>query len=129
MAAGDLRGLRALVTGGSKGIGHAVARRLHDERATVLVTARTAPLGFPNEVQFVAADLASVDGCTAVAETVRDRLGGIDFVVHVVGGSAEPAGGFAVLDDREWQRIRREPVPSRPPGSSTVADDARAGIR
>jgi hypothetical protein len=31
---------------------------------------------------------------------VRDRLGGIDIVVHVVGGSSAPAGGFAVLDDK-----------------------------
>ena len=33
-----------------------------------------------------------------------ERLGGIDIVVHVVGGSSAPAGGFAVLDDGEWQR-------------------------
>lgn len=32
------------------------------------------------------------------------RLGGIDIVVHVVGGSAAPAGGFAVLDDTEWHK-------------------------
>jgi hypothetical protein len=46
----------------------------------------------------------SVEGCGAVAEAVRARLGGVDIVVHVVGGSSAPAGGFAVLDDREWQR-------------------------
>ena len=33
-----------------------------------------------------------------------DRLGGVDIIVHVVGGSSAPAGGFAVLDDAEWQR-------------------------
>jgi hypothetical protein len=32
------------------------------------------------------------------------QLGGIDIVVHVVGGSSAPAGGFAALDDAEWQR-------------------------
>src|SRR3989442_275286 len=32
------------------------------------------------------------------------RLGGIDIIVHVGGGSSAPAGGFAVLHDREWQR-------------------------
>ena len=56
------------------------------------------------QTHFVAADLASVEGCGTVAEAVRDRLGGIDIVVHVVGGSSAPAGGFAVLDDEEWQR-------------------------
>jgi NAD(P)-dependent dehydrogenase (short-subunit alcohol dehydrogenase family) len=40
---GELRGLRALVIGASKGIGYAVATRLRDEGATVLGTARTAP--------------------------------------------------------------------------------------
>ena len=104
MASAELRGLRALVTGASKGIGLAVANRLHVEGATVLATARTAPPSLPDGVQFVAADLASVEGCSTVVEAVRDRLGGIDIVVHVVGGSSAPAGGFAVLDDEEWQR-------------------------
>jgi NAD(P)-dependent dehydrogenase (short-subunit alcohol dehydrogenase family) len=39
-----------------------------------------------------------------VADAVRDRLGGVDIIVHVVGGLSAPAGGFAVLDDKEWQR-------------------------
>jgi NAD(P)-dependent dehydrogenase (short-subunit alcohol dehydrogenase family) len=104
VASEELRSLRALVTGASKGIGLAVVNRLHGEGATVLATARTAPPTLPDGVQFVAADLASVEGCGAVAEAVRDRLGGIDILVHVVGGSSAPAGGFAVLDDEEWQR-------------------------
>jgi len=102
--AGELRGLRALVTGASKGIGYAVATRLRDAGATVLGTARTAPPGLPNDVHFVAADVTSVDGCAALADAARARLGGIDIVVHVVGGSSAPAGGFAMLDDKEWQR-------------------------
>jgi NAD(P)-dependent dehydrogenase (short-subunit alcohol dehydrogenase family) len=43
-------------------------------------------------------------GCAVVANAVRDRLGGIDIIVHVVGGSSAPAGGFAVLDDNEWHK-------------------------
>jgi hypothetical protein len=39
-----------------------------------------------------------------VADAVRSRLGGVDIIVHVVGGSSAPAGGFAVLDDDEWRR-------------------------
>jgi NAD(P)-dependent dehydrogenase (short-subunit alcohol dehydrogenase family) len=101
---GELRGLRALVTGASKGIGYAVATRLRDEGATVLATARTAPPDLPKDLQFVAADVASVDGCAVVADAVRARLGEINIVVHVVGGSSARAGGFAMLDDDEWQR-------------------------
>src|SRR5207245_4732811 len=44
------------------------------------------------------------EGCTAIVDAVRERLGGVDIVVHVVGGSWAPAGGFAALDDTEWQR-------------------------
>jgi NAD(P)-dependent dehydrogenase (short-subunit alcohol dehydrogenase family) len=39
-----------------------------------------------------------------VAKAVRERLGGVDIVVHVVGGSSAPAGGFAVLDDSQWHK-------------------------
>jgi len=101
---GELRGLRALVTGASKGIGYAIATRLRDEGAMVLGTARSIPPGLQKDVHFVAADVTSVDGCAAVADAARAQLGGIDIVVHVVGGSSAPAGGFAMLDDEEWQR-------------------------
>jgi NAD(P)-dependent dehydrogenase (short-subunit alcohol dehydrogenase family) len=30
--------------------------------------------------------------------------GGLDIIVHVVGGSSAPAGGFAALDENEWRR-------------------------
>jgi len=42
--------------------------RLRDEGATVLGTARTAPPDLPNDLQFVAADITSADGCAAVAD-------------------------------------------------------------
>jgi hypothetical protein len=100
----EFAGRRALVTGGTKGIGEAIAARLHEGGATVLVTARTRPAGPGPADLFVAADVATPQGCTAVAAAVREHLGGIDIIVHVVGGSSAPAGGFAVLDDGEWQR-------------------------
>jgi NAD(P)-dependent dehydrogenase (short-subunit alcohol dehydrogenase family) len=104
VAGRELRDLRALVTGASKGIGQAVAGRLREEGAVVLSTARTAPQDLPDGAPFVAADVTTANGCATVVEAVRDRLGGIDIIVHVVGGSSAPAGGFAVLDDQEWQR-------------------------
>ena len=104
MAAGELYGLRTLVTGATKGIGQAVATRLCSDGATVLATARTPPSRLPERIQFVAADLATKRGCDTVANAIQDRFGGIDIIVHVLGGSSAPAGGFAVLDDHEWQR-------------------------
>ena len=100
----ELRDLRALVTGGTQGIGAAIVSRLHSSGARVLTTARTAPAELSAAELFIAADLATAAGCAAVADAVRARLGGVDILVHVVGGSSAPAGGFAALDDREWQR-------------------------
>ncbi len=100
----EFDGKRALVTGGSKGIGQAVAARLREGGATVLTTARSLPSDLADTRLFVATDITTAEGCAAVAEAVRERLGGIDIIVHVVGGSSAPAGGFAVLDDGEWHR-------------------------
>jgi NAD(P)-dependent dehydrogenase (short-subunit alcohol dehydrogenase family) len=100
----ELHGLRALVTGGTQGIGEAVVARLREAGVKVLTTARTAPAELPDANLFVAADVATSEGCTIVADAVRDRLGGVDIIVHVVGGSSAPAGGFAVLDDNQWHR-------------------------
>jgi len=81
-----------------------VAARLREGGATVLTTARSRPSGLADANLFVAADITTAEGCVAVADAVRKRLGGIDIIVHVVGGSSAPAGGFAVLDDNEWHR-------------------------
>ena len=100
----ELNGRRALVTGGTQGIGEAVVARLREAGARVLTTARRAPAGLPDADLFVAADVATAEGCAIVADAARDRLGGVDIIVHVVGGSSAPAGGFAMLDDDQWHR-------------------------
>ena len=100
----ELAGRRSLVTGASKGIGRAVAARLREAGADVLGMARARPDDLPDNVRFVAADVTTTNGCETVATAVREQLGGIDIIVHVVGGSSAPAGGFAALDDHEWQR-------------------------
>jgi NAD(P)-dependent dehydrogenase (short-subunit alcohol dehydrogenase family) len=50
------------------------------------------------------ADVSTTEGCAIVVQAVRERLGSLDILVHVVGGSSAPAGGFAVLDDHEWHK-------------------------
>ena len=98
-----LEGLRVLVTAGSKGIGKAVVRLFRDQGARVITTARTRPDFLPDEA-FVKADLTTVEGCSAVAQAVEDRLDGVDIMVHILGGSSAPAGGFAALDEGEWHK-------------------------
>ena len=100
----ELNGLRALVTGGTKGIGEAVTERLCEGGAKVLTTARARPRDLAGAALFLPADITTAEGCAAVADAVKERFGGIDIIVHVVGGSSAPAGGFAVLDDSEWRR-------------------------
>jgi len=99
----DLAGRRALVTGGTKGVGRATVAALKAAGAIVLTTARSASEDC-SETPFVEADLATAGGCDVVAKTMLKELGGIDVLVHVVGGSSAPAGGYAALDDGEWQR-------------------------
>jgi NAD(P)-dependent dehydrogenase (short-subunit alcohol dehydrogenase family) len=62
----ELGGLRALVTGGTKGVGQAVVAGLQDAGAKVLTTAR--PRGKPSgDEMFVAADVTSAEGCKTIA--------------------------------------------------------------
>jgi NAD(P)-dependent dehydrogenase (short-subunit alcohol dehydrogenase family) len=85
-------------------MGEAIARRLAQAGATVLVTARSTPPDHPAPGLFVAADVSTPEGTAAVLDRVLDRLGGVDILVNNVGGSSTPAGGFAALTDEDWQR-------------------------
>ena len=98
-----LEGKRALVTAGTRGAGAATVALFRQLGAQVLTTARSRPDTLP-EAMFVAADLMTPEGCAALATAVRERLGEVDVVVHMLGGSSAPAGGFAALGDTEWAR-------------------------
>ncbi len=99
----QLANRRALVTGGTKGIGAAVVKTLRDAGAHVVATARSVPSQPTDGVRFVAADLSTAEGASAVAQSVLQQRG-IDILVNVLGGSSAPGGGFAVLDDSEWSK-------------------------
>jgi NAD(P)-dependent dehydrogenase (short-subunit alcohol dehydrogenase family) len=99
----SLEGKRALITSGTRGAGAATAAVFQQLGARVLTVARTRPEELP-EASFVAADLTSARGCEAVAAAVHERMGGTDIIVHMLGGSSAPAGGFVALGDDEWRR-------------------------
>ncbi len=99
----EFAGKRALVTGGTRGIGEAIVQRLRGGGATVVTTARSAPPGGIEPKLFVEADLSTAEGGEKVVNHVRARLGGIDILVSNVGGSSAPGGGFAALTDDDWQ--------------------------
>jgi NAD(P)-dependent dehydrogenase (short-subunit alcohol dehydrogenase family) len=99
----EIAGRRALVTGGTKGVGAAVVESLRKAGVSVVASARSVPQAAPVGVSYLAADLTTAEGCEAAAATVLARLGGVDFIVNVLGGSGAPGGGFAALNDREWE--------------------------
>jgi NAD(P)-dependent dehydrogenase (short-subunit alcohol dehydrogenase family) len=100
----QLSGMRALVTGGTRGVGAAVVQALCDAGVHVIATARSVPSRRIDSVQYVAADLSTADGAASVAQSVLQQWAGVDVLVHVLGGSSAPGGGFSVLDDALWSR-------------------------
>jgi NAD(P)-dependent dehydrogenase (short-subunit alcohol dehydrogenase family) len=99
----EFAGKRILVTGGTKGIGEAIVNRLLQEGGRVLATARSRPSGDSAE-RFIQADVSTREGTDLVAAETLTRFGGLDILIHNVGGSAARGGGALVLTDEDWQQ-------------------------
>lgn len=100
----ELSGRNAFVTGGTKGIGEAIVKRLRQAGATVITTARTLPQNLELSGLFVQADLSTPEGVKSVVENVFSSIGGIDILINNVGGTSAPNGGVLALDDSHWQQ-------------------------
>ena len=98
----EFAGKRVFVTGGSKGTGEAIVRRLAAGGANIVTTARSARAESDLQAHFIPADLTTMEGVNTAAGAVIDHLGGVDILVHNLGGSKSPGGGFAVLTDELW---------------------------
>jgi 3-oxoacyl-[acyl-carrier protein] reductase len=100
----------AVVTGASRGIGHAIATRLAADGADVALVARDAAAlhAVANEISFrhgvktmvIASDLTTRDGCQTAAERVIAGYGGLDILVNCAGDTK--AGAFPAQSDEDW---------------------------
>ncbi|MET1054254.1 MAG: SDR family oxidoreductase [Pedobacter sp.] len=98
----ELSGKIALVTGGTKGAGKAIADRLLQAGAKVIITARNTPEGGNGGMQFIAADLSKAEDAQKVISEVLSTHGRLDILVNNLGSSTSPAGGFSALNDDDW---------------------------
>jgi len=105
-----LKGRRAVVTGGSKGLGRAIADELAREGAAVAICARNqdevTAAGeelerHGNEVFARVADVTDPQAVTTFVDDAAAALGGIDILVNNA-GRARP-GTFATLSDDDWK--------------------------
>lgn len=99
----ELSGKIALVTGGTKGAGRAIAERLLQAGATVIITARNAPEKENKKLHFIPSDLSKPEGSQKVISEVLSTYGRLDILVNNLGSSVTPAGGFTVLSDEDWE--------------------------
>jgi len=100
----EMSGKVALITGGTKGTGKAIAHRLLRAGATVIVTARHAPEEKHDNLFFIQADLSTREGTDKVAEEILNAYDSLDILINNFGGSETPGGGFGVLTDEDWMK-------------------------
>jgi 3-oxoacyl-[acyl-carrier protein] reductase len=134
----QLAGLRVILTGGSRGIGKAIAHQFAREGARLLLVARgaaelevaareTADLGA--EVDFLASDVVDEKAPAAIVERAVERFGGVDILIANAGGSF--GGGLLETARDDWRAtyelnvlhavdLLKACVPHMPPGTSSA---------
>lgn len=98
----SLEGRICLVTGGTKGIGKAIANRLTEDGATVIITGRNKPIDNPFDQHFIAGDHSKAETAALIAEEISKIYGKIDSIVNNAGANLTPPGGHSVLTDDDW---------------------------
>lgn len=100
----ELEGKIALVTGGTKGIGKAIADKLSQVGAQVIVTARTANNDINPDHHFIQADFSIAENTAPAAESILRQFGRVDILINNLGGNLSPGGGYGTLTDTHWDQ-------------------------
>jgi NAD(P)-dependent dehydrogenase (short-subunit alcohol dehydrogenase family) len=98
----EFAGKRALVTGGSRGIGGATAQRLIDGGAKVVVTARNRHAETPKDAIFIEGDIRTKEGADAIGKAALKELGGLDILINAVGAARVHLPSSEAIPDEEW---------------------------
>ncbi len=103
----DFTGKVAIVTGGTKGVGLGISRRLLEAGAEVIVCGRNKPAELPEHnghaAYFVAADVRDVEQIAAVVESATERFGRLDTLINNAGGA--PPADAAIASPRFSEKI------------------------
>lgn len=128
-----LSGKRALVGGGSAGIGAGIATELASEGARVAIVGRSPDRLASTATRLgavpIEADLSQADGPALAIRSAVEQLGGLDLLVVNSGGP--PAGTFEQVGEEQWQaaidgtlrstlRLIREALPHLRAGSDAA---------
>src|SRR5260221_13096716 len=84
-------------------MGKAFVERLTPAGATVQTTARSPRPDLQRRDRLIQADVSTAEGAAQIVQETPARLGGVDVMVKVVGGSSSPPGGVLALSDEDWQ--------------------------
>lgn len=93
---------KAIVTGGTKGIGLAIVKQLVNEGVEVVVAARNKTDGLPKGVHFLEVDLTSKTSTEQFTKKALTILGTIDILINNIGGSTTKTLGALELGEQDW---------------------------
>jgi NAD(P)-dependent dehydrogenase (short-subunit alcohol dehydrogenase family) len=103
VTAGRLAGKVAVVTGASRGIGLAIARRFADEGAAVVNGSRSDAAVADERIDFLATDVSSADEVRRLIAAAAERHGGIDVLVN--NAALELEGTIETIEPEQWDRV------------------------